>query len=180
MNEQPEATQAPLMDPKLLEAMVGNIVSTTRYFDVRFDHMAQKVDRVDRDVLNLRNETILRFDQVDKRFEQVDKRFEQAEKHLAEFKSDVNIRFDLMHRQMEQRFGQVDRQFEQVEKQIELVNKRFEQVDVKLDRLLERIDVRIDGGLRENRALTVRLFSFALTFCVISISGLFARMFHLF
>ncbi|MBF0296746.1 MAG: hypothetical protein HQL96_16300 [Magnetococcales bacterium] len=180
MSEQPEATQAPLMDPKLLEAMVGNIVSTTRYFDVRFDHMAQKVDRVDRDVLNLKNETILRFEQVDKRFEQV-------EQHLADFKEAVNVRFNHIHREMDQRFEQVDRRFEQVDRRFEQMDrrfeqmdKRFEQLDSKLERLLERIDVRIDGGLRENRSLTIRLFSFTLMFSVISVTGLFAKMFHLF
>jgi hypothetical protein len=54
------------------------------------------------------------------------------------------------------------------------------QVEDKLDKLIERIDRRIDEGLRENRSQMVRLFTFAMTFSAISMIGLIGKMLKLF
>ncbi|MEA3543755.1 MAG: hypothetical protein U9R69_00880, partial [Thermodesulfobacteriota bacterium] len=96
-----------------------------------------------------------RFEQVDKRFEQVDKRFEQMDASQQLFKADM------------------DRRFEQVDK-------RFEQINVKLDTIIDRVDIKIDAGLRENRAMSFKLFSFAMVFSAISMAGFLAKISGLF
>jgi hypothetical protein len=60
------------------------------------------------------------------------------------------------------------------------MDKRFERVDEKLDKIIERIDRRIDEGLRENRAQSMRMFTFAMTFSAISMIGLVGKMLGLF
>ena len=81
---------------------------------------------------------------------------------------------------IDKRFEQVDKRFEQVDKRFEQVDKRFDKVDAKLDTIIERLDVKIDAGLRENRAMSIRLFSFAMVFSAISMAGLLAKMTGLF
>jgi hypothetical protein len=44
------------------------------------------------------------------------------------------------------------------------MDKRFEQVNVKLDTIIESLDSRIDHGLREIRSLFIKLFSFTVFF----------------
>jgi len=53
------------------------------------------------------------------------------------------------------------------------VDKGFKQVSVKLDTIIERLDVKIDAGLRENRSMSIRLFFFAMVFSAISMAGMF-------
>jgi hypothetical protein len=60
------------------------------------------------------------------------------------------------------------------------VDKRFLEIDQKLDKILERIDTRIDAGLRENRTMIIRMFTFAMTFSAISMVGLLAKLMGLF
>ena len=97
------------------------------------------------------------------------------------------IRFDYLQEQINDlKQGQkeireeMNKRFEQVDKRFEQVDKRFDQVNVKLDTIIERLDVKIDTGLRENRAMTIRLFSFAMVFSAISMAGLLAKMMGLF
>jgi len=82
--------------------------------------------------------------------------------------------------EMDRRFEQVDKRFEQVDKRFEQIDRRFEQIDVKLDKILDRVDTKIDAGLRENRAISIRLFTFAMLFAAISMVGLLAKMTGLF
>ncbi|GIX42869.1 MAG: hypothetical protein KatS3mg129_2602 [Leptospiraceae bacterium] len=141
--------------------------------DLRFETFKQDIDN--------------RFKQVDNRFEQIDKRFEQIDKQFESFKQDVNKRFEQIDKRFEsfkqdidRRFEQVDKRFEQVDKRFEKIDERFENIEIKLDKILERIDTKIDAGLRENRTLTIRLFTFAMTFAAVSIIGLLGRIFNLF
>ena len=60
------------------------------------------------------------------------------------------------------------------------MDKRFQQVEDKLDKIIDRIDRRIDEGLRENRAQSMRMFTFAMTFSAISMLGLIGKMLKLF
>ncbi len=60
------------------------------------------------------------------------------------------------------------------------MDRRFQQIDDKLDKILERIDRRIDEGLRENRSQMMRMFTFAMTFSAISMIGLVGKMLKLF
>ena len=136
---------------KELDLLVANIIPTSRYFEVRFDHLQKQIDDLKEGQKEIRVEMDKRFEQVDKRFEQVDKRFEQVDK----------------------RFEQIDRRFEQVDK-------RLDQINDKLDTIIDRMDTKIDAGLRENRSMSLRLFTFAMVFSAISMAGLLAKMTGLF
>ena len=69
--------------------------------------------------------------------------------------------------------GDTDKRFEQVDH-------RFQRLEDKIDNLIERIDVKIDRGLKENRNLIVRLFTFALSFSLVAVIGMFGKLFGLF
>ena len=58
------------LDKKTMDVLVANIIPTSKYFEVRFDHMQSQIDDIKSDIKDFRGD-------VDKRFEQVDKRFEQ-------------------------------------------------------------------------------------------------------
>ena len=141
-----------------LDLLVANIIPTSRYFEVRFDHLQEQINDLKEGQKEIRVEMDKRFEQVDKRFEQVDKRFEQVDK----------------------RFEQVDKRFEQIDRRFEQVDKRFDQINDKLDTIIDRMDTRIDAGLRENRSMSLRLFTFAMVFSAISMAGLLAKMTGLF
>ena len=53
-----------------MDVLVASIIPTSKYFEVRFDHMQGQIDDIRSDIKDFRGN-------VDKRFEQVDKRFEQ-------------------------------------------------------------------------------------------------------
>ena len=85
------------------------------------------------------------------------------------------ICFDYLQKQIDElKEGQkeiradMSRRFEQVDKRFEQVDKRFDQVNAKFDTIIERMDTKIDTGLRENRAISIRLFTFATVFSAIS------------
>lgn len=59
------------IDKRTLDVLVANIIPTSKYFEVRFDHMQEQIDGLKSDLRDFRGD-------VDKRFEQVDKRFEQV------------------------------------------------------------------------------------------------------
>ncbi len=69
------------VNQETLDILVANIIPTSKYFEVRFDHMEGRVERIQEDITTLRVDMDRRFDDmktdVNKRFEQVDKRFEQ-------------------------------------------------------------------------------------------------------
>jgi len=69
--------------------------------------------------------------------------------------------------------GDTDKRFEQVDY-------RLQRLEDKIDNLIERIDVKVDRGLKENRNLTVRLFTFALSFFLVAVVGMFGKLFELF
>ena len=54
-----------------------------------FALLLSRSENLQKELLEFRNETNQRFEQVDKRFEQVDKRFEQINKHLRRLDTDV-------------------------------------------------------------------------------------------
>ena len=65
------------LDKRTMDVLVANIIPTSKYFEVRFDHMQNQIDVLRSDLKDFRGDVDKRFEQVDKRFEQVDKRFEQ-------------------------------------------------------------------------------------------------------
>ena len=114
-------------------------------------------------------------------------RFDNLQYQVNEIKDDIKnleSRMDKRFEQVDKRFEQVDKRFEQVDQRfVEMkagMDKRFQQVEDKLDKIIERIDRRIDEGLRENRAQSMRMFTFAMTFSAISMLGLIGKMLKLF
>ena len=154
------------LDQKAIEILVANIIPTSKYFESRFDNLQYQGNEIKEDIKNLESRMEKRFEQVDKRFEQVDHRF-------VEMKADMDKRFE----QVDQRFVEIKAD---MDKRFEKMDRRFQQVEDKLDKIIERIDRRIDEGLRENRAQSMRMFTFAMTFSAISMLGLIGKMLKLF
>ena len=81
------------LDKRTMEVLVANIIPTSKYFEVRFDHMQSQVDDIKSDIKDFRGDVDKRFDEVktdmDKRFEQVDKRFEQVDKRFEQVISSI-------------------------------------------------------------------------------------------
>jgi phage shock protein A len=199
--KQPEESASVALT-KGMEMMIAGFIPNTRYFDSRFDLLQVQVDLLQKGQSEVKSQIIRLEDQVERRFERsdeilkgfksdVDKRFEQSGEILKGFKSDVDKRFEQsgeilkgLKSDIDKRFEQVDGRFSSLkadmDKRSEQVDKRFQQVDDKLDKILDRIDRRIDEGLRENRAQSMRMFTFAMTFSAISMIGLVGKMMKLF
>ena len=203
MSDEVDTTQGLSLDRKTMDILVANIIPTTKYFESRFDHLQYQVGELKAGQENLLEVMDKRFTSMqgdmDKRFTSMqigmDERFTSMQsgmdKRFTSMQSDMDKRFTSMQSDMDKRFEQVDKRFEQVDKRFEQVDgrfaslkadmdKRFQQVDDKLDKILDRIDRRIDEGLRENRAQSMRMFTFAMMFSAISMIGLVGKMMKLF
>ena len=81
MPEEKKEEEGLTLDKKTMDVLVANIIPTSKYFEVRFDHMQDQIDNLRDDLKEFRGDVDKRFDMfksdMDKRFEQVDKRFEQ-------------------------------------------------------------------------------------------------------
>jgi chromosome segregation ATPase len=155
-NEMKQQEQVTL--PQDFQALIAGFFPNAKHFDSRFDLFQVQIDesrrnqeQIKEQIRDFKGDTDRRFEQVDKRFEQVDKRFEQ-----------------------------VDKRFEQVDKRFEQVDHRFQRLEDKIDNLIERIDVKVDSGLKESRNLIVRLFTFAISFSLVAVIGMFGKLFGLF
>ncbi|MBF0230099.1 MAG: hypothetical protein HQK63_11035 [Desulfamplus sp.] len=184
MDSKEEELKGLTLDQKTIEILVANIIPTSKYFESRFDNLQYQVNEIKDDIKNLESRMEKRFEQVDQRFAdmktEMDKSFGQVDQRFADMKTEmdksfgqVDQRFADMKTEMDKRFGQVDQRFEKMDR-------RFQQVEDKLDKIIERIDRRIDDGLRENRAQSMRMFTFAMTFSAISMLGLIGKMLKLF
>jgi DNA anti-recombination protein RmuC len=177
MSDEGSMIQGLSLDQKTMDVLVANIIPTSRYFESRFDHLQYQVDELKAGQKNLlevveKRFTVMQID-MEKRFEQVDGRF-------VSLKAGMEKRFEQVDGRIVSLKADMDKRFEQVDKRFEHVDKRFQQVEDKLDKILERIDRRIDEGLRENRVLSMRMFTFAMTFSAISMIGLVGKMMKLF
>ena len=76
-NGKGEIEEGLTLDKKTMDILVANIIPTSKYFEVRFDHMQGQIDSIKSDLKDFRSDVDKRFEKVDKRFEKVDKRFEQ-------------------------------------------------------------------------------------------------------
>ena len=141
--------------PQDFQALIAGFFPTTKYFDSRFDLLQVQIDESRRNQDQIKDQLKDFKGDTDKRFEQVDKRFDQIKDQLKDFKGDTDKRF-------------------------EQVDNRFQRLEDKIDNLIERIDVKVDRGLKENRNLTVRLFTFALSFSLVAVIGMFGKLFGLF
>jgi hypothetical protein len=63
------------LDKRTMDVLVANIIPTSKYFEVRFDHMQDQIAGLRGDLKDFRSDVDKRFDAVksdmDKRFEQV-------------------------------------------------------------------------------------------------------------
>jgi chromosome segregation ATPase len=96
------------VNQETLDILVANIIPTSKYFEARFDHMEDRVERIQNDLSAFRVEVGKRFDDmksdVDRRFEQVDKRFEQVDKRFEQIIASIDKLTDkLDHRDERQR-----------------------------------------------------------------------------
>lgn len=155
-----------VMNEKSMEVLIAKFIPTSQYFEARFDHLQYQVDEIKNGIGKLQLDMDKRFDNMQSG---IDKRFDNIQ-------SEMDNRFE----QVDKRFEQVDKRFEQVDKRFEQIDKRFEQIDAKLDKVLDRIDVKIDRGLAENRSTTIKLFSFAMIFSAISMTGLLGKFANIF
>ena len=147
------------INEKSFEILVAKFVPTSQYFERSFEMLQVQITGLREGQKDL-------IANIDKRFSDVDKRFEQAYQGQKDLKADMDKRFEQVNQ------GQKDLKAD--------VDKRFDQINIKLDTIIERMDVKIDAGLRENRTMSIRLFSFAMVFSAISMAGLLAKMTGLF
>ncbi len=96
------------LDKRTMDVLVANIIPTSKYFEVRFDHMQDQINRLQGDLKDFRDDVGKRFDAVksdmDRRFEQVDKRFEQVDRRFEEIIASIDRLGDkLEHRDERQR-----------------------------------------------------------------------------
>ena len=161
--------QEQIKPPQDFQALIAGFFPTTKYFDSRFDLLQVQIDE------SRRNQEQIKEQLKDFKGD-TDRRFESAKEQLKDFKGDNDKRFE----QMDKRFEHVDKRFEQMDKRFEQVDHRFQRLEDKIDNLIERIDVKVDRGLKENRNMTVRLFTFALSFSLVAVIGMFGKLFGLF
>ena len=138
------------LDRRAMDVLVANIIPTSKYFEVRFDHMQEQIDDLKVDLKDFRGD-------MDKRFEQVDKRFDAT-------KADMDKHFDAAKADMDDRFEQVDKRFEQVDK-------RFEQIIASIDRLGDKLEHRDE----KQRGFTLRMFTIAISISIIGVLGAFLK-----
>jgi len=78
------------LDKKIIEVLVAQVIPTSKYFEVRFDHMQEQINGLRYDLKEFKGDVGKRFDSMktdmDQRFARVDQRF------------------DLMNADMNQRF----------------------------------------------------------------------------
>ena len=96
------------LDKKTIEVMVAHVIPTSKYFEARFDHMQDQMDRMNSDIKDFRGDVDKKFDAVksdmDQRFSRVDKRFEQVDKRFEQIIASIDRLGDkLDHRDENQR-----------------------------------------------------------------------------
>ncbi|MCD6273988.1 MAG: hypothetical protein J7K30_14375, partial [Deltaproteobacteria bacterium] len=59
------------LDKKTIDVLVAQVIPTSKYFEVRFDHMQEQINGLKDDLKEFKGDVGKRFDSVDKRFEQM-------------------------------------------------------------------------------------------------------------
>ena len=157
------------LDKKTIDVLVAQVIPTSKYFEVRFDHMQDQINGLRYDLKEFKGDVNKRFDSVDKRFDSMkadmDQRFERVDK-----------RFDAMKADMDQRFERVDQRFERVDQRFAQVDKRFEQMIASIDRLTDKLDYRDE----KQRSFTLRMFTISISISVAGVLGVFLKIFGVF
>ncbi|MFH1096520.1 MAG: hypothetical protein V1749_03345 [Candidatus Desantisbacteria bacterium] len=97
------------LDKKTIDILVTSIIPTSKYFEVRFDHLQQQMD--------------LKFGYLQ---QQMGEKFGYLQQQIDDVKSGVKSLED----KMDKRFEQMDKRFEQIDVKLD---KLIERVDVKID-----------------------------------------------
>ena len=105
--------QSLTLDKRTMDVLVAHVIPTSKYFEARFDHMQDQIDRINTDLRDFRGDVDRRFDSM---------------------KADMDNRFG----HVDDRFGQVDKRFEQVDKRFEQVIASIDRLGDKLDHRDER------------------------------------------
>ena len=167
-NNEKETKRLPI-NQETLDVIVANVIPSSKYFEVRFDHLENRVDAMQADIKDFRSDVDNRFDEFRK---DVDKRFD-------EFKKDVDKRFDESKKNVDKRFDEskkdVGQRFEQVDKRFEQVDKRFEQVISSIDRLSDKLDNRD----RDHRSFTMRMFTISIMISFLGVLAVFLKIFQI-
>jgi nitrate/nitrite-specific signal transduction histidine kinase len=146
------------LDKRTMDVLVANIIPTSKYFEVRFDHMQDQIDGLRGDLKDFRSD-------VDKRFDSV--KSEMVNRFDA-IKLDMNKRFDAIKSDMDRRFDAVKLD---MDKRFEQVDKRFEQVIASIDRLGDKLEHRDE----KQRAFTLRMFTIAISISILGVLGAFVK-----
>jgi nitrate/nitrite-specific signal transduction histidine kinase len=146
------------LDKRTMDVLVANIIPTSKYFEVRFDHMQDQIDGLRGDLKDFRSD-------VDKRFDSV--KSEMVNRFDA-IKLDMNKRFDAIKSDMDRRFDAVKLD---MDKRFEQVDKRFEQVIASIDRLGDKLEHRDE----KQRAFTLRMFTIAISISILGVLGAFLK-----
>ena len=154
------------INQETLDIIVANIIPTSKYFEVRFDHLEGRVDRIQGDIKDFRSD-------VDKRFEDLKS---DTKQHFDDLKSDTNQRFDDLKSDTNQRFDDLksdtNQRFDDLKSD---TNQRLEQVIASIDRLSDKLDNRD----RDHRSFTLRMFSISIMISFLGVLGLFLKMFKI-
>ena len=98
------------LDKRTMDVLVANIIPTSKYFEIRFDHMQRQIDDINHNLKDFHRD--------------VDKRFDES-------KADINKRFDEAKADVNKRFEQVDKRFEQVIASIDRIGDKLDYRDEK-------------------------------------------------
>jgi len=135
------------LDKRTMDVLVANIIPTSKYFEIRFDHMQRQIDDINHNLKDFHRD-------VDKRF---DENKADINKRFDENKADTNKRFDEAKADVNKRFEQVD--------------KRFEQVIASIDRIGDKLDYRDE----KQRSFTLRMFTIAIGISILGALGAFLK-----
>ncbi len=98
------------LDKRTMDVLVANIIPTSRYFEVRFDHMQSQIDDIKDEIKDFRGDVGKRFDAV---------------------KVDMDKRFDEVKVDMDRRSEQVDKRFDQIIASIDRLGDKLDYRDEK-------------------------------------------------
>jgi chromosome segregation ATPase len=136
---------------KEVEKLDNTIIEFEKRWEVEFENIDIKFDKVNTIVNEFKENIDIKFDKVDSRInefrENVDIKFDKVNNNIDKFRENVDIKFDRVNsiinefkEQVDKRFEQVDKRFEQVDKRFEQVDKRLEQIDKRFDKLEDKLD----------------------------------------
>ncbi len=181
------------INQETLDIIVANIIPTSKYFEVRFDNLEQRVDRIQENIKDFQADVDNRFDKsreemndrFDKSREEMNDRFDKSREEMnnrfIESREEMNNRFDKSREEMNNRFEQADRRLDEFKNDVAQrldeakkdVNQRFDQIVVSIDRLTDKLEHRD----QDQRSFTMRMFSISILISFLGVLGVFLKIF---